>query len=220
MKSLKRNLSVFVALAMMFVVSVAQAETLSFENITNNSSIQLSSQLFVDISAQRNEFGSGVAFTFYNNVGIDSSITDVYFDIGSNAGLFSSLFIAEQSSGVSFDLTPHPENLPSGETIGFYSDFGGDSTGAVAANGVNAIGEYVTFLAILGSGFSYDDALAEILNGSVRLGMHVQAIAGAGANDSDSYATNVSTVPVPAAAWLFGTALFGFFATSRRKNNS
>ena len=37
---------------------------------------------------------------------------------------------------------------------------------------------------------------------------------------SSNWVTGPSVVPVPAAAWLFGTALFGFFAASRRKKNS
>ncbi len=34
----------------------------------------------------------------------------------------------------------------------------------------------------------------------------------------DNVSLNVSTVPVPAAAWLFGSALLGFFGVSRRKS--
>jgi len=36
----------------------------------------------------------------------------------------------------------------------------------------------------------------------------------------DNVAFNVSTVPVPAAAWLFGSALLGFFGYSRRKKQA
>ncbi len=205
--------AVFIAMVFMFIASVSQATTLTFENITNNSSVQLSEQLTTDV----NSVGiTGVEFTFYNNVGIASSITDVYFDLGTNTGLFSDFSISDQSAGVSFDLTPQPENLPSGETISFYSDFGGDSTVPTSDNGVNAAGEYITFLGTLGSGFSYENALAAILDGSFRTGVHIQAIEGGGAEDSDSY---VNVVPVPAAAWLFGTALLGFFATGRRKES-
>lgn len=204
---------------LLFVANTSQAIPLTFENITNNSSVQLADQLAVETSFVDTEAGTGVGFTFYNNVGIGSSITDIYFDLGSNTNLFTEFSIIDESLGVSFDLTPHPENLPSGQTINFYSDFGGDSTVPTADNGINATGEYITFLATLGSSFSYDDAMAAILNGSLRTGMHIQAIEGGGAEDSDSY-VNVNPVPVPAAAWLFGTALFGFFATSRRKKNS
>ena len=117
--------AVFIAMVFIFAASISHATTLTFENITNNSSVQLSEQLSTDV----NSVGTtGVEFTFYNNVGIASSITDIYFDLGTNTGLFTEFSISDQSVGVSFDLTPHPANLPSGETISFYSDFGGDST--------------------------------------------------------------------------------------------
>lgn len=221
-KNVKTMTALFAAISMMFVMSVSQAITLSLENITNNNSIDLSSQLLVDVSS----VGSGVEFKFTNDVGIASSITDVYFDLGSNTGLFSTFSIAAQSTGVSYDLSPSPGNLPGGNTIDFTSDFGGDSTAPqTSANGVNATGEFITFLGTLGSGMTYDNFLADLMNGTFRVGLHIQAI-----NDyadcenspnpdcgSDSY-VSVNPVPVPAAAWLFGTALLGFFATTRRKN--
>ena len=219
MKNLKVITSIFMALSMMFIMSVSQATIFSFENITNNSSIQLSDQLSVDVTdGGSSEAGNLVAFKFYNNVGIASSITDVYFDNGAT-NLFTEFSIFEVTTGVSFDLNPSPKNLPAGETIDFYSDFGGDSTAPTSANGVDAADEYIIFLGLLDSAFSYDDAIAALFDGGFRVGMHLQAIAGGGVNDSDSYAT-VNPVPVPAAAWLFGTVLFGFFATSRRKKNS
>lgn len=221
MKNLKTISALFAALSMMFVASLSQATTLSFDNITNNTGTDLSGQL----SVVSTSVTGGVEFKFTNDVGIASSITDVYFDLGDNTSLFSSLSIVDQSSGVSFDLSPHPSDLPGGNTVGFTSDFGGDSTAPkTSENGVNASGEYITFLLTLGSGFNYNDYLADLMNGTFRIGMHIQAIAGINCEDSsdeecgsDSY---VSAVPVPAAAWLFGTALFGLFAASRRKNNS
>ena len=212
--------AVIIVAVLVFVANAtSQAATLTYENITNNSLVQLSDQLSTDVNAVGT---TGVEFTFKNNIniGVESSITDIYFDLGSNTNLFTALSISEQSSGVSFDLSPRPKNLPSGKNINFYSDFGGDSTSPrTSANGVNAASEYITFLATLGSGFSYKDAMAAIFEGSLRLGMHIQAIAGGGAEDSDSY-VNVSKVPVPAAAWLFGTALFGFFVTTSRRKKT
>jgi len=205
---------ILMSVMFLFISNISQATTLSFSNITNNSTIQLSDQLSVVVS----EASSGVEFTLLNDVGIASSITDVYFDLGTNTDLFSNFTISDMSSGVSFDLAPHPENLPAGETINFYSDFGGDSTSpATLENGVNATGEYITFLASLGSGWlGYDNFINNIFDGDFRIGMHIQGIDGAGSEDSDSY---VNAVPVPAAAWLFGTALLGFFTASKRRKN-
>ena len=225
MKNLKKITALFAALSMMFVMSVSHATTLSFQNITNNTGTDLSDQ----ISVVSTSVTGGVEFKFTNDVGIASSITDIYFDIADNSTLFSGfeILLAKTSSGVSYDLAPHPSDLPGGNTVGFTSDFGGDSTSPqTSANGVNASGEYITFLLTLGAGFDYDDYLAELMDGTFRIGMHIQAIAGINCSESrdpecgsDSY-VNVSAVPVPAAAWLFGTALFGFFAASRRKKIS
>ena len=223
MKNFKRILGLFTALSMMVAMGISHATTLSFENITNNTGTDLSGQ----ISVVSTSVAGGVEFTFTNDVGTASSITDIYFDLGTNTSLFSGTSIVSMSDGVSYDISPHPNDLPGGNTVGFTSDFGGDSTSPkTSANGVNATGEYITFLLTLGAGYNYDDYLADLMNGTFRVGMHIQAIAGIDCESSadpecgsDSY-VNVNPVPVPAAAWLFGTALFGFFATSRRKNNS
>lgn len=223
MKIFKGIFALSAMLAMILVMSVSHATTLSFENITNNTGTDLSGQ----ISVVSNSVAGGVEFTFTNDVGIASSITDIYFDLGTNTSLFSDISTVAMSDGVSYDLSPSPSDLPSGNTVGFTSDFGGDSTSPkTSANGVNATGEYITFLLTFGTGFDYNDYLADLINGNFRIGMHIQAIAGINCENStdpecgsDSY-VNVNPVPVPAAAWLFGTALFGFFATSRRKNNS
>ena len=216
-----RNIAfVIVAVIVLFMANVSHATTVSlFTNITNNLSIDLSDQLSVDVS----DAGTGVEFTFSNNIGIGSSMTGIYFDLGANTNLFSGISISEYSSGVEFDTAPIPANLPGGNMIGFTSDFGGDSTTPTAANGVDNAGEYISFLLTLGSGYSYDNALAAIFDDSLRIGMHMQSIdcvdATGATNDdcgSDSY---VSAVPLPAAAWLFGSALIGFFATTRQRKS-
>lgn len=221
MKYFKTILAVFSALAVMFVMSAAQATTLSFENITNNTGTDLSAQLSVESASVT----GGVEFTFTNRIGIASSITDIYFDLGANTALFSGHSITVMSTGVSFDLAPRPNDLPGGKTVGFTSDFGGDSTAPkTSANGVDATGEYITFLLTLGAGHDYNDYLAELASGNFRIGMHLQAIAGINCDNSkdpecgsDSY---VSAVPVPAAGILFASALLGAGALGRRKKKS
>ena len=237
MKKLKTISALFTALSMMFVMGVSQAVTYSFDNITNNSNTDLSSQLSVNVLL---ETSGEVSFAFYNNVGTASSITDIYFDVGdpTQNDLFTSFAIGNTTSGVSFDLAPKPENLPAGNSIDpkFLSDFGGDSTqvsidddnvktNGVSENGVNTSTEYITFLGTLGGTFIYQDVLDQLLSGQLRIGLHIQAIDAdcngvSNCSDSDSYVNTPNVVPVPAAAWLFGTALFGFFAASRRKKIS
>ena len=214
MKNLKTISAAFMAFTMMLVMSVSQATTFSFTNIENNT-VDISSQLSVDVA----DTADGITFTFWNDVGITSSVTDIYFDEGAT-DWFSEFTILDSSAGVSYspttftDSEANPGNLPGGNAIGFIADYSADSSGN-PENGIVAYCEFISFLASGGTGFtSYSDVLAVALAGNFRMGLHVQAFADGA---SDSY---VSIVPVPAAAWLFGTALFGFFATSRRKKNS
>jgi len=217
---------------LLFVANTSHATTLTFEKITANNNIDLSGQLSVEMT----EVTGGVEFKFINNVGLDSSLTDIYFDlglagnetIGSNT-LFSGFDIIADSdtlavtTDVFFQPDATPVVLPAGNPLNFTSDY--DADAPKPKQGLDQGGEWVTFLATLGTGYSYDSALNAIFDGSLRIGLHIQSIGDACSNgdsacsDSSSY-TNVSTVPVPAAAWLFGTALFGFLAASRRKNKS
>lgn len=223
--------SIVVMVTLLLVTTYSQAVTLTFEKITTNNNVDLTDQLSVDV----NDAGGGsVGFTFYNNVGLDSSLTDIYFDLGlaegevlSNSTLFSSFQIADDSdtlavtTDVYFEPEATPVTLPAGNPINFTSNY--DADAPTPKQGLDQGGEWVTFLATLGSNYTYDNVLAALLDGSLRIGLHIQSIADACingedcANDSSSY---VNVVPVPAAAWLFGTALFGLFATSRRRKNS
>lgn len=204
---------VFMSLMLMFTASISQAATLSFINIENNT-VDISDQLSVDVT----DTVDGVTFTFFNNVGITSSVTDIYFDEGS-ADLFSGFEVID-SSGAIFSPTiitsseANPGNLPGGSAVGFSADYSADISGN-PENGLDTSTDYVTFLALAGADFtSYADLIADFYAGVARIGLHVQAFAD---GESDSY---VTPVPLPAAAWLFGTALFGFFvASSKRRKN-
>ena len=66
---------IIVAAFMLALASISQAAILTFDNITNNSSVQLSDQLYVDYGVLGNEDGYGVGFTFYNNAFINQKIT-------------------------------------------------------------------------------------------------------------------------------------------------
>ncbi|HEB28542.1 MAG TPA: VPLPA-CTERM sorting domain-containing protein [Porticoccus sp.] len=66
----------------------------------------------------------------------------------------------------------------------------------------------------LGSFSDFDAVAAAVTAGELRFGLHLRTIGQAG--DSDSY-INTSPVPIPAAAWLFGSALIGLVGI-RRKN--
>lgn len=215
---------VFASLGL-FIPALCSASTTfsNFTNITNNTSIDLGSQLQMDVSGS----GDDVLFKIFNNVGVQSSVTAIYFDQGATNLLSSIVLNGDSGVGVSFDNSASPPNVPGGNTIAFAADWSGDSnskdaecpqsdsscTGSMA-NGLNAYGEWVSFLGTLSSGIDLDRVLADLSSGSFRLGMHIQAIGTTGA--SDSY-VSVPSVPLPAAAWLFGSALLGFVMTSSRR---
>lgn len=209
-------ISLFVmTVAFVFAVNISQASTLNFYNIENNT-VDISDQLSVDV----NDTESGITFTFFNDVGITSSVTDIYFDEGSS-DLFSGFTITD-SSGALFsptdvtDSAATPSNLPGGSAVGFSADYSADSDGN-PVNGLDTDTDYVTFLASAGTDFtSFDDVIAALNTGDARIGLHIQAFAD---GESDSY-ISVNPVPVPAAGILFATALFATGLIGRRKKKS
>ena len=216
--SLKQTISAIALFASMLMAGTASAASYSFYNITGNSSTDLSGQLSLDVS----ELGGQALFTIANaSGGLASSITQIYFDFGSTS-LFAIPnginFSATNSSatGVKYENGSNPGVLPGGKTVGFTVDDSGSAQsgpGGVMWNGVNP-GEYVGFLGTFTSGSSFSALLSALNSGDFRVGLHVQAIAPG--DKSDSY-VNVSPVPLPAAAWLFGSALIGFISLSNRR---
>src|SRR5512145_721995 len=87
--------------------TAASADVIGFFKLTNNGNEDVSAQLSVDVTAVGTD---QVAFTFYNNVGIASSITDVYFDDGTLLGIAS----VTGSAGVDFSQLASPGDLPGG----------------------------------------------------------------------------------------------------------
>ena len=185
-----------VLIAVGFASAFANANlTLDFNNITHNSGINVAPQLSVVIS----DFGDGlVDFTFRNTAAIGSSITDVYFHDG------SLLAIAEiiESDGVAFSDPADPSDLPGGNTIGFVTTgmFSADADAPhVMENGVNSAFEWLTVRFSLQGTQTFADVLSEIADGTLRLGMHIQSIDGAGQEDSDGA---VNIIPTPGAGFL------------------
>jgi len=225
--TLRANFKVFsrviITVVLMIMATVSHATTLSFENITNNNNVDLTGQLSVDV----NSIGTtGVEFTFYNNVGLDSSLTDIYFDLGSNL-IFSDISITNDSDGlaiiddVDFKEGAKTAVLPgaNGNPLNFTSDY--DTGAKNVKKGLDQDGEWVTFLATLGNNFTYAELMSGLFDGTYRIGVKLQSIGDACptgvddcANDSDSY---VNVVPIPAAGILFASALFGLGVIGRRK---
>ncbi len=192
-----------------FTLMAAQAQatptTLGFFNITGNSAINAGTATQYTVEVQ--DLGGGrVSFTFRNTGPAASSITDVYFDDGALLGIAS----ITNGPGVSFSQGASPGNLPGGNSISppFVTTAGflADSDPAVQPNGVNP-GEFLQILFDLRTGTNFNDVLADLTTGALRIGIHVQGFADGG---SESF-VNVP-LPEPAALLLAIPSILGPFA--------
>ena len=243
LNTITRSVLVLVAAFAININTATSGTITTFDRVETNSSHDLSTQFSVDYSLTdaTTEYadgslvgaGLGVAFTFYNTEAITaSSITDIYFDTGDEGPIFSDVFLGESTVGVDFEKNASPAELNGNGGIGFYTDYSAQSTSPTEPNGIGD-NEWLTLIGLFtvydnGTTDDIDDMLAALLSGQFRIGLRVQGIydlANCPVDDlyceSDSYVSGPpGVVPVPAAAWLFGTALFGFFAASRRKKIS
>lgn len=194
-------------LSLLLFVASASADTFTFFKITNNNPEDLSAQLSVNVT----DAGGGlVSFEFLNNVGIASSVTQIYFDNGS--GSFLSALALGTQTGVDFSIGGSPPNLPAGNTVSFTADYLATADSPVAPNGINSATDS---LQLLGTG-TLANIIAGLTSGDLRIGLHVQAIGQLGGSDSYVTGGTPSAVPVPMSAWLFASGL-GFFAIARRR---
>lgn len=178
--------------------------TAYFNNITNNSNINVASQLSVDIK-ELSVGGDQVNFVFHNAGLNDASITDVYFEDGTLLGIAAII----NTNGVAFSQYASPSNPPGGNTVGFttHAGFSADSDSPTAPNGVNPNEELtITFNLIFGQ--TYSDTVAALNSGKLRIALHVQSIDGVtpgqGYSDSDTF---VNKVPEPGTLLILGGCL-------------
>jgi hypothetical protein len=191
--------------------SESHAALLGFDNITNNNSGNAAigeAQLTVDVT----DAGSNqVLFTFDNSGPDDSSITDVYFDDGSLLGI-ASVF---NGTGVDFSQGANPGDLPGGNDISppfvTTAGFSADSEPPAQPNGVNP-GETLGILFNLQTGQTFADVLAELGDGTLRIGIHVQGFADGG---SESFVN--TPVPIASSFWLIGAGFVGVWGAMRKK---
>ena len=222
------------------VPATAASTYFGYTRITNNGPDDVASQFFTEVA----EHNQGVLFSFYNTVSsYAASITQIYFEENPLGGLFSSLTIHNQSAGVDYSTPASPDNLPSGNNWNFTANHSFGPNSPTAPNGINASNEWLSLLGVLNVGQAYTDVIDALVNGALRIGMHAQAISATG--NSDSFINSltplaagvtppgvtpggggagggagggeVSPVPLPAAGWLFVSAVLGFGAMARRR---
>ena len=160
-------------------------------------------------------------FRFSNPVGISSSIVKIYFSDPAPT-LFTSFAIVGQSlTGISFALDTNPANFPEGGP-GFIEVASADAAGGGVneiPNGINAFGEFLDFAALYNGGNNFESVISAINAGDFRIGLQTRDNPLGGNPSTDRWLndTPVNAVPLPAAGWLFGSALLGFAGLGRRR---
>ena len=217
----KNILKHLIAAQFLLVSSAVLADTYHFlPTNPNNNNIGLpnavGSQLTVDVTDSG--FGSAL-FTFTNPVGVSSSITNVWFSDPAPT-VFSSYAITSQIGDISFILvSPNPANFPEGgpsfvEVAS--ADAAAEGTNEIP-NGINAIGESLTFTAIFNGGNSFASLINSINSGEFRIALQTRHNPLGGNPSTDRWLNDTpATVPTPAAGWLFGTALLGLMGLRRK----
>lgn len=212
-----------VASAVMVFAASASGVTLRFGGVSDNDADDTSTgeeQLTIDLFSPtvgpvRGSEGSVfVGFLIKNPGPGQSTITSVYFDDGTILGLAQ--IIDDPENGVDFDQPVTPPNLPGGEEL----DPAFEATQAFSvgnepgvANGVD-VGEELTLVFELLPGLTFEDTVQALLDGTLRIGLHVQNFPGGGSESFVNLPPEV--VPLPASAGLAMLGL-GAVATRRRR---
>ncbi|RMH23920.1 MAG: hypothetical protein D6693_10500 [Planctomycetota bacterium] len=211
-----QTLSVIAALAGAGAARAASVDV-SYTRITSNSGQNVESQFITTVTEVAGD-PTVIDFIFRNNVGIASSISEVYFDNGATSSLFSGGAIAQQV-GASFVFgSASPPDLPGGNSLadpfdvtpGFLADAQGNPS-----VGLNTASDLLRIRMTLLAGVTFGDVESALGTGALRLGMHVRAIGDDG--ESDSFVNGPPPiVPLPGGGAM-GLAALTILASRRRR---
>jgi hypothetical protein len=166
--------------------------------------------------AQPLNFGDLNAYGYQNG-----SKANAYLDSGNLAGLGVCGTLLDQQKGTNWCNPSSDDNLQVDEMLEFVFD-ASKKISVVGINGAHqhANGEWVSIWTDTG-GWDYLQIAAD----KITLGFYLTTLKVFGQGDfgykaettADLYVAGINEVPIPAAAWLFGSALLGLTGLRRRK---
>jgi hypothetical protein len=204
------------------------AVVLDFYRITNNAALIPAGQLYAVVTDLSDINGPKVQFEFFNQAdpgGLASTVTDIFVD---NSSVLASLYAVIDIDTVDFDVdfkavNAGPPTMPGANlavpafvgdpTLGAEAVHGGAGGANGIAAGIDENHDSVQLRYTLTSGKVFADVVNDLTNGSLRFGLHIQAIGGV---TSDGYVSQYTPVPEPT------TALVGFLLVAcmlRRRRN-
>lgn len=174
----------FLLLAILPAAGRAAMTTFAFTNVTHKAAVDVADQLSVDVIEEGEH---AVAFQFFNEGPIHSSITGTYFDgiaAHLNDPMGSTDFSITDSdgagTGVQFLLRQPPVVWP-GAPASFVEDWWAGSRGIAPgvdnfANAEGQVQEWVRFTFHFADSYSYSDVIEDLHAGRLSLGLHIQGL--------------------------------------------
>jgi hypothetical protein len=165
----------------------------------------------IDLFALIMEGDSGqVIFEFHNGSQMQSSISSIYFE---DYGL-DKVDDIQSAEGIFFKKDKKPSNLPGGGALDpdFDTAFSIAATSPPAFHGIEP-GEQLIVTVNLDHGTTYSDIISGLIDGSVRVGMHVIAL------PEGSNFSAVSEAPEPATMALLGFGSMILIKKSKSRKN-